>query len=181
VQGTLDSRVYIPDMSRPQRTRLERALVGPAGEHYVLSCLYRRGMFASLAPPGAPTVDILVLDADETVIAAVQVKTRTYGPDRSWHMRDKHEEIIEDRYFYAFVDLEPEPPVTYIVPSAVVADVVRKSHQVWLDTPGVRGQPHKDGPMRRLGPEYRFTVPGYPAGWLDQYREQWDLLKVAIE
>ena len=37
-------------------------------------------------------------------------------------MRKKHESVIQPRCFYAFVDFEPEPPVTYIVPSKVVAD-----------------------------------------------------------
>lgn len=167
--------------SRPDRTPLERALVGPAGEHYVLFRLYQQVILASLAPPGSPTVDVLALSPDETVIASLQVKTRTYGRDRGWHMRDKHEEIAEERYFYAFVDFEPDIPVTYIIPSRVVADVLKKAHQVWLDTPGARGQPHKDGPTRRLVPDYRYDVPGYPAEWLDEYKERWELLKAAVD
>ncbi len=78
-------------MLRPPRTRAEKALVGPAGEHYVLYQLYRRGMSASLAPPGTPTVDVLVLATDQSVVATVQVKTRTYGADGGWHMSEKHE------------------------------------------------------------------------------------------
>jgi hypothetical protein len=81
-------------------------------------------MLASLAPPGSPTVDVLVLAPDETVIASLQVKTRHQGRDRGWMMRKKHESIVQDRYFYALVDLEPDSPVVYIVPSAVVADVI---------------------------------------------------------
>lgn len=147
----------------------------------VLYRLYRQGMLASLAPPGAPTTDVLVLAPDETVIASLQVKTRTYGRDRGWHMREKHESISHARYFYAFVDLEPEAPVTYIVPSRIVADVLRKSHQSWLDTPGARGQPHRDHPMRRVLPAYSHDVPDYPPGWLYEYRERWDLLAAVVE
>jgi hypothetical protein len=43
------------------RSPLERSLVGPAGEYYVLYRLHQQGLLASLAPRGAPTVDILVL------------------------------------------------------------------------------------------------------------------------
>lgn len=125
---------------RPERTALQRALVGPAGEHYVLFRLYQQGMLASLAPPGAPTVDVLVLSPDETVIASVQVKTRTYGRDKGWMMGQKHEAIVQPRCFYAFVDLEPDTPVSYIVPSCVVADVLAKSHVSWLATPGRGGK-----------------------------------------
>jgi hypothetical protein len=98
---------------QPQRFR--RPLVGPAREHYVLYQLYRHGMLASLAPPGTPTVDVLVLATDQSVVATVQVKTRTYGADGGWHMSEKHENIVEPRCFYAFLDLEPHPPATFIV------------------------------------------------------------------
>lgn len=163
-------------ISPPKPTTLQRALVGPAGEHYVLFRLYRQGKLASLAPPGSPTVDVLVLAPDQSVVALLQVKTRTYGADRGWHMSLKHESIIEPRLFYVFVDLEPEPPVTYVVPSAVVADVLAKAHRAWLDTPGAKGQPHKDSKFRRILPAFKEEVPGYPPGWLDEYRERWDLL-----
>lgn len=53
---------------------LEKALVGPAGEHFVLFRLYQQGMLASLSPPGSPTVDVLALAPDESVIATLQVK-----------------------------------------------------------------------------------------------------------
>ena len=161
-------------MTKP--TALQRALVGPAGEHYVLFRLYQQGILASLAPPGSPTVDVLVLAPDQTVVASLQVKTRTYGRDKGWHMSIKHETIIEPRLFYAFVDVEPELPVTYIVPSAVVADVVQKSHQAWLTTPGARGQQRNDNKMRRIIPVYPDAWPGYVDNWLDEWRERWDLL-----
>jgi hypothetical protein len=163
-------------LARPPRSQLEKSLVGPTGEYYVLYRLHAMGLLASLAPRGAPTVDILVLSPDETVVATLQVKTRTYGPDGGWHMHQKHESIAQPRCFYAFVDFEPQPPVTYIVPSKVVADVLAKSHQAWLATPGKKGRIRKDGEMRRVRPRYLDPVPGYPDAWLDQYRERWDLL-----
>ena len=169
-------------MPRPERTPLQKALAGPAGEAYVLFRLYQRGMLASLAPPGSPTVDVLVLAPDETVIASLQVKTRHHGRDRGWMLRKKHESIVQDRYFYALVDLEPDSPVVYIVPSAVVADVIAKNHRAWLNAPGRGGRPHQDNEMRRVAPDYGdLEVPGYPAGWLDQYRERWVLLERVIE
>lgn len=141
--------------------------------------LYRQGMLGSLAPPGSPTVDVLVLSPDQSVIASLQVKTRTYGADKGWHMSIKHETIIEPRLFYAFVDLEPELPVTYIVPSEVVADVLRKSHRAWLSTPGAKGQQRNDNVMRRVKPTYPDPWPDYSDTWLDEWRERWDLLAAA--
>ncbi|MEX2645046.1 MAG: hypothetical protein WD249_02165 [Gaiellaceae bacterium] len=167
-------------MARPRRTQFERSLVGPAGEHYVIFRLYQQGMLASLAPGGSPTVDVLVLSPDETVIASLQVKTRTYGRDQGWHMREKHESIVSPRLFYAFVDLEPDVPVTYIVPSSVVADAITHSHREWLATPGRQGQPRRDHAMRRIVPVFNEDLPDYPPGWMEQYREGWHLLKEAV-
>ena len=68
-------------MGKP--TPLQCALVGPAGGHYVLSRLCRQGMRASLAPPGFPTVDVLVLAYYQSMIASLRVKTRTTGRTRA--------------------------------------------------------------------------------------------------
>jgi hypothetical protein len=87
---------------------------------------------------------------------------------------------VAPRYFYAFVDLEPDVPVTYIVPSEIVAEVISRAHKKWLETPGQGGKPHKDHPMRRLLPAYGFEVPGYAPGWLDQFRERWDLITATV-
>jgi hypothetical protein len=155
---------------------LEKALVAPAAEHFVLYKLHLLGLLATHAPRNAPTVDILVMNPDESVLALLQVKGRTRGKDKGWHMHRKHEDIVKPRLFYAFVDLEPDVPVTYIVPSKVVADNLRASHGAWLAAPGVR-RPHRDNEMRRIQPTYSFKVPGYEDQWIDVYREQWHLLK----
>lgn len=171
----------ITAMKKPiaPRSALQRSLVGPAGEHYVLYQLHRQGFMAALAPRNAPTVDLLVLHDDETASASIQVKTRTSGKDKGWHMHEKHEHIKGARLFYAFVDMEPDVPAVYLVPSAVVADVVRRSHEIWLKTPGKKGQQHNPTPLRRINPAYQCPVPGLASDWLEQYREAWDqLLKV---
>jgi hypothetical protein len=142
------------------RTAQQKALVGPAGEHYVLCRLHQQGRLASLSPEGSPTVDVLVVSPDETVIASLQVKTRTYGRDRGWHMRKKHESIV---------------------PSCVVADVLRRSHQAWLGAPGAKGQRRNDNEMKRIQPEYPDAFEGYTPNWLDEWRERWDLLNAAVQ
>jgi hypothetical protein len=159
------------------RDPIEKGLVGPAGEHFVLFRLYRQGMLASLAPPGLSTVDVLVLSYDEDIIATVQVKTRTRGRDRGWHMSKKHERIDAARHFYAFVDLEDDPPTTYIVPSAKVAKVLRDSHKAWEDAKPSRSRESK---MRRIQPSYPDSGPGFESGWLNEYREKWDLLRAVV-
>jgi hypothetical protein len=100
-------------------------------------------------------------------------------------MSQKHEEIISEHLFYCFVDMEEENslPITFILPSTVVAAALKEAHQLWLDTPGQKGQAHNDNKMRRLLPDYlkgrkleADVMRRLGAGWMEQYREQWDIL-----
>ena len=166
----------------------QSSLIGAAGEHYILSRLLRLGWVAALAPAGVPNTDIICTDIEGNRQFAIQVKTRRdIGSDKGWHMRKKHEEISSSTLFYCFVDMgegSASQPVTYIIPSTVVATVLKKSHQLWLDTPGKDGKPHNDTEMRRLLPDYNFRRQEQPkdddifsAGWMEQYKENWDVLK----
>lgn len=151
-------------------------LIGAAGEHYALYELQRRGLLAAQSPANAYAADILVFSPTMSVGSMVQVKTRTSGRDGGWHMRAKHERFFHPRLFYAFVDLEPPSPVVYVMPSSVVADALTRSHQAWLALPGRGGRAHRDNDMRRVVPIFPHQVDGFPSGWLDAYRDRWDLL-----
>lgn len=128
-------------MPKPKPSMLVRALVGPAGEHYVLFRLYRLGLMAALAPPGAPDVDVLVLTPDQEVAAQVQVKTRTYGTDKGWHMKPKHERLVDDRLIYAFVDLEPR-----VGAGDLRHPQRRRSRRAGVEPSGVARRPGREGP-----------------------------------
>jgi len=103
----------------------------------------------------------------------IQVKTRISGKDKGWHMRKKHEDLVHPRLFYTFVDLAPASPVVYVIPSRIVAVVMKLSHETWLALPGKGGRKHRDTVMRRLLPRYPFPIAGYPDGWLDNFKERW--------
>ena len=51
-------------------------------------------------------------------------------------------------------------------------------------TDSTNGQQRNDGPIRRLLPDYSNYFAGsdnpnpYPAGWLNKYRDAWDLLSL---
>ena len=170
--------------------KIDTTIVGAAGEYHVLSQLLRRGWIATLAPDGAPHMDILVTDENSDKLCAIQVKTRRdIGSDKGWHMKRKHETMISDNLFYVFVDVRKQPSdltTSYILPSKVVADSIRRCHQVWLDTPGKGGRAHKVHDLRRLVPDNSYIKPitekgksiidQYSAGWMDPYRENWSIL-----
>ena len=152
-------------------------LTGAAGEYFVLYKLLRMGILAGLPPVGAPNVDVLVMDEEANVLISLQVKTRRKGADKGWHMKDKHEKLISRKLFYVFVDMEPDDPICYVIPSEVVANCVHRENRAWLAEPGKNGRAHKETPMRRVLPRYSYAVEGFADGWIDQYRENWTLLE----
>ena len=161
-------------------------LLGAAGEYYVMSQLLRRGFIAALAPVGVPNADIIVTDDLGDRLCAIQVKSRRdIGADGGWHMRAKHEDICGALLFYVFVDFGRElesTPRCYVIPSQIVANVLRKSHSLYLATAGKSGRKRKDSEMRRLLPDYDRVLNqsiGHGAGWLDQYADAWKSLRTA--
>jgi hypothetical protein len=171
------------NMSSPLTIK-QSTLVAAAGEYYVLARLSLRGKIAAQAPRGVPNADIIVSSVAGDHLCAVQVKARQgKGADRGWHMRAKHEESISSNLFYAFVDfvsIEEPTPITYVVPSEIVARALKEMHQAWLKQPGQKGQKHNDSDFRRFLPDYSRTsgvdVAGYSDGWLAPYHEAWHLL-----
>lgn len=61
------------------------------------------------------------------------------------------------------------------MPAKEVAEILKKTHQDWLNTPGKQGQAHKDTILRRIKPAYKES-PDIPSNWLDQYKDKWELL-----
>lgn len=69
------------------------------------------------------------------------------------------------------------------MPSDIVAEVIRRSHEFWLSAPGKKGQQRKDSDLRRFLPDYdkMGIAIGRGAGWLEQYRENWSALADATD
>tara|TARA_R110002051_G_scaffold33923_3_gene75500 strand:- start:1507 stop:2025 length:519 start_codon:yes stop_codon:yes gene_type:complete len=164
------------------------SLIGAAGEYYVMSELLHRGVIGALAPEGVPTIDILVSSPLGNRLASIQVKTRrTIVPAASWPMNEKHENISSDMLFYCFVnmfDVPDKKPETFVVPSKVVAKLMKLSHVTWLSGKKKNGEARKDTPMRSFSRSHSnlngLTSVDYSAGWLEQYRERWDLLELEL-
>lgn len=157
-------------------------VLGAAGEHYVMCQLLRRGFIAALAPTGVPNCDIVVTDDIGDRLCAIQVKTRVEkGSDGGWHMSQKHEKISSPGLYYTFIDFGKQledSPISYVIPSSIVADVLTRSHRTWLETPGRYGQQRNDTKMRRFLPDYERVglEIGCGPGWLKPYRERWGSL-----
>ena len=162
-----------------KREKSDKQLIGAAGEHLVLSRLLSRGKLASQAPRGTRDVDILVNPLDGGRPIHIQVKTRSgTGTERKrWAMTSKNESISSPDIYYCFVDLEDiDNPDVYVIPSKVVAQVIKVGHAKWLKQPGVGGKKHNDSDMRSLSNSPRIETRHAFDGWMDKYLEAWELL-----
>lgn len=137
--------------------------VGNCGEYFVAAELERRGFSVAVPMSNTELFDILAFDRETGGQWAIQVKTTQY---KTWTLSKKSENIIGERILYIFVKLNGlNQPHYYIVPSADVAQYVKESHKKWLNTPGKKGQPHNDNPMRKFADDE------------EKYLDNWDVLR----
>jgi hypothetical protein len=149
-------------------SRLSTTLSGITGVYLVAAELSRRGFIASVALGNSPVIDILASDPKVSRPVALQVKTNQQG-DGIWLLDKEAENQQADNLFYVFVDLRTDGHHEfYVVPSKEVARITAENHRTWMRTPGRRGQPHKDTPMREFkDPEGKFLA-------------RWDLLNLNV-
>lgn len=104
--------------------RSSRITVGIAGEHFVAGELAKRGWIATLTAKNTPHVDVLAQRPARDRFAAIQVKTRTPAYRYAW--RVGRPGPAGPRDFYVFVDVggPDEQPRYWVVPAAVVGDVL---------------------------------------------------------
>ena len=139
--------------------------IGNSGEYFVAGELERRGYTVAVPMSNVKDFDILAINRETHEQFAIQVKTTGYK-QKKWVLSKKNKELKGNNIFYVFVSLnELETPEYHIVPSKVVADTIKADHQTWLNTPGKKGQQHKDTNIRAFTDED------------DIYLNKWELLK----
>jgi hypothetical protein len=120
--------------------KLRTKFYGQAGEYYALFRLWETGIAAVSAPPGARRVDLLLFDTSFTLLATVQVKTRSTKNENGWLISRKHIEHSHPDHFYIFVELDLRPngiPTSYVVPSGVIAKLGRQVINSELKAPKI--------------------------------------------
>lgn len=145
--------------------KISSGLSGVAGEYSVAAELCRRGYLASITLRNAKGVDILATNTTATKTAAIQVKTNQ-DYRKYWLLNKKAEDLVGSNFFYILVNLGTKSryPEFHVVPSKVIAEFIKSSHQTWLKTPGKKGQARRDNTMRKfLDTE-------------DKFLGRWDLL-----
>ena len=122
--------------------------IGNAGEYFIASILSSKGYVATITLGRAEAYDIIAIRPDGKTIK-IQVKTAWYD-NKVFRLSPKDEIEKNTEYFYAFVTLKENKSNWdyYIVPSKIVARSVREATELWLKTPGMKGQKHNDSTVR---------------------------------
>lgn len=145
-------------------SQLSSIQAGVSGEYFVAAELSRRGYVASLTLRNTKGIDVLAANADASKSVGIQVKT-CQGGKPEWLLNAKDEDGSGENLFYVFVCLPTSgSPSYYIVPRATVASAIHERHQKWLNTPGQKGQVHRDNPNRKF------------ADLKGSFKERWELL-----
>lgn len=160
-------------MTLDRRARqARRVALGEKGELWALTKLQKLGLNAYRTSRNAKNVDIVISDGAGGRVRDLQVKSRDRY--KNWTMSRRHETIIDPLLYYCFLEFDAadlsREPVSWIVPSEVVANALRESHQAYLSqSPGTR----KDTAKRNFRGDYtnRGLIEKYGPGWLDEYRD----------
>ena len=142
--------------------------VGIAGEFYIAHILAKHGFKVNVTLGRTKGFDLFVQNPNG-INLTVSVKTRYPSKAHDIILNKKAEILIDESLFYALVRLNmPDGvPEFWIVPSNVVAKVVKTAYKNWMDKPGKDGTPHGDTKMRTL--ELRAS-PLYPDDWIEQLK-----------
>jgi hypothetical protein len=153
-------------MSKAKKEKLEKGIVGVAGEYFVAAELSRRGYVASITLRNTRGIDVLASSADASRLVGIQVKC-SQNKKKSWPMHEKHERGASENLFFVFINLkgEGELPDFHIVPSKAVADYIRNDHKQWSAAQNKQGGKHDAATKTR---QFKDTE--------NAYLDRWDVL-----
>lgn len=149
----------------------EGALVGNAGEFYVVAELLKRGAIAALAPRNSPSFDILATKAGRTVRVRVKTKSEQYD-DWQWvakkdgtHFR----ELSPHDDFTVLVNLtrETKDLAFFIIATETLDKWLTDDFEKWKATPGKNGRPH-DPTSKKRGLAF--------SKYADRLKSDWDIM-----
>ena len=147
-----------------KKNKMNKNNIGVSGEYFVAAELERRGFSATITMRNTEAFDILAINEESGKQYCIQVKTYEKRSNKRL-LSKKNERINKKDAFYIFVNLNTlDNPEYYIVPSKVVAESIKSSHEKWLKQPEKNNIKHNDNNMRQ------FIVD-------EKYKNKWDLLK----
>jgi hypothetical protein len=160
----------------------EKSTRGNASQFFIAGELCRRGYLAVVTMGNTPNTDILCSNIEGTRFVHIQVKTFIPG-NRTCSVGVKAEKDYGKNFFWVLGGI-PKPDTKasfeyYIIPSSVMAKNVSAEHQLWLKSPGAKGQEHKDCNVRAVHlPPYKSQ---YSKLKISKYRDRWDLIEQKLK
>lgn len=159
----------------------EKSTRGNASQFFIAGELCRRGYSAVVTLGNTPNTDILCSNLEGTRFVHIQVKTFVPG-GRTCSVGMKAEKKVGSNFFWVLGGIPKPDQIAefeyYIIPSKVMAEKTKESHQLWLNTPGVDGRLHKDNKIRTV------TLPPWRSNtkWsIARYRNRWDLIEKKLD
>jgi hypothetical protein len=155
----------------------DKSFRGNASQFFIAGELCRRGYSAVVTLGNTPNVDILCSNQKGTRFAHIQVKTFVPG-NRTCSVGLKAMKNVGPTFFWVLGGIPPpgshRPFEYYIIPSEEMAKNVSEAHNLWLSTPGKKGQTHQDNKVSTVHlPPYKSF-----SGWdISSYRDRWDLIE----
>lgn len=138
--------------------KISNNLVGTAGEYYVCAELCKRGYLALITPKNNPLFDIIATNKDGSKTISIQVKTRSVHNNQGWKLgKDITVKKNNHNLFIILVNLlENDPPEFYIYEYDILAEIVNKNYEKYINTPKRDGSKKKDVDFRWHDTKY-FT------------------------
>jgi len=152
--------------------------VGNAGEYYFASILSAHDFISTITLGRAEKYDILAV-SNKGKTFKFSVKTRFFNADR-FPLSKKDETGGADDFFYIFVRLNEfkTEPNYWIIPSLRVNQVIKESHQFWINQPGVRVKNRKDSDMRNFWLVInRTSMHLFPKNWEKELEKYYKNIK----
>lgn len=155
----------------------DKTFRGNASQFFVAGELCRRGYSAVVTLGNTPNVDVLCSNSAGTRFVHIQVKTFLPG-NRTCSVGMKAGRNFGPSFFWILAGI-PSPTSLapfqyYIIPAREMAHNVSTAHDLWLKTPGAKGQAHRDSKVRTV------ELPPYKTcnGWdISQYLNKWELIE----
>jgi hypothetical protein len=159
------------------RDKRDKTFRGNASQFFVAGELCRRGYSAVVTLGNTPNVDVLCSNQKGTKFVHIQVKTFVPGI-KTCSVGMKAAQDFGPTFYWVLAGI-PRPDSErsfeyYIIPSKDMAQNVSQAHDLWLKTPGMKGQVHKESKVRvvHLPPCKSFS------GWdISMYLNKWNLIE----
>ncbi len=152
--------------------------IGISGEFYMAYILAKHNFQVNMSLGRTAGFDLFV-QSPKGKNLTVSVKTTYLKINKFLWINKKVETLVNETLFYAFVRLNmpDDVPEFWIVPSKIVAPVVKESYKILMATPKRDGSARKDISQREF---YLIQRPNFPDDWEEQlkgFKGNIDLLK----